>query len=62
MEEPTFTDYVALIFTLFDRFVQANPTWDSQRFTYRQREMMVFFMLMQQRFQGAATMADDPSE
>lgn len=49
MEEPTFTDYVTLIFNLFDRFVQANPTWDSQRFTYTQREMMVFFMLMQQR-------------
>jgi len=49
MEEPTFTDYVTLIFNLFDRFVQANPTWESQRFTYTQREMMVFFMLMQQR-------------
>jgi hypothetical protein len=49
MEEPTFTDYVTLIFTLFDRFVQANPSWDSQRFTYKQREMIVFFMLMQQR-------------
>jgi len=49
MEEPTFTDYVSLIFNLFDRFVQANPTWDSQRFTYTQREMIVFFMLMQQR-------------
>jgi hypothetical protein len=49
MEVPTFTDYVTLIFTLFDRFVQAHPTWDSQRFTYAQREMMVFFMMMQQR-------------
>jgi hypothetical protein len=49
MEEPTFTDYVTLIFTLFDRFVQANPAWDSQRFTYKQREMIVFFMVMQQR-------------
>lgn len=49
MEEPTFTDYVTLIFNLFDRFVQANPMWDSQRFTYTQRAMIVFFMLMQQR-------------
>jgi hypothetical protein len=49
MEEPTFTDYVALIFNLFERFVQANPLWASQRFTYPQREMIVFFMMMQQR-------------
>lgn len=27
MEEPTFTAYVTLIFTLFDRFIQAHPTW-----------------------------------
>lgn len=49
MEEPTFTDYVSLIFTLFDRFVQANPTWVSRRFIYQHREMIVFFILMQQR-------------
>ena len=49
MEAPTFTDYVALIFNLFERFVQANPMWASQRFTYQQREMIVFFMIMQQR-------------
>jgi hypothetical protein len=49
MEEPTFTDYVTLIFNLFDRFVQGEPSWTSQRFTYMHREMIVFFMLMQQR-------------
>lgn len=49
MEEPTFADYVALIFNLFERFIQANPIWASQRFTYQQREMIVFFMIMQQR-------------
>lgn len=49
MEAPTFTDYVTLIFTLFDRFVQAHPVWDSPRLTYPPRAMIVFFMLMQQR-------------
>ena len=52
MEEPTFADYVTLIFTLFDRFVQACGTevdWYSDRYEYTHRTMIVFFMMMQQR-------------
>lgn len=51
MDQPTLADYAHLIFTLFDRFVQTNPV--GLRYqnlcTYRYREMIIFFMLLQFR-------------
>lgn len=51
MEKPTLTDYVHLIITLFDKFVQTNPVaLKYQKLcTYKCREMILFFMLMQFR-------------
>lgn len=52
MEKPTFTDYVTLIFTLFDRFVQARGSeldWYSDRYDYPHKTLIVFFVMMQQR-------------
>lgn len=51
MVQPTLTDYAHLIFTLFDKFVQTNPVVLQYQnlCTYKYREMIVFFMLMQYR-------------
>lgn len=51
MEKPTLTDYAHLIFTLFDQFVQTNPVVLRYQnlCTYKYREMIIFFMLMQFR-------------
>lgn len=52
MDEPTFTDYVTLIFNLFDRFLQERKSelnWYSERYWYEHKTMIVFFMMMQQR-------------
>lgn len=52
METPTLTDYVTLIFTLFERFVQeygAELDWNSDRYDYPHQTLIVFFMMMQQR-------------
>ena len=52
MEEPTFTDYVTLIFNLFERFVQTcqmELDWYSGRYDYEHKSLMVFFVMMQQR-------------
>lgn len=52
MEKPTCTDYVTLIFNLFERFIQACRSelgWYSGRYDYEHRTLIVFFMMMQQR-------------
>jgi hypothetical protein len=51
MEHPTLANYADLIFTLFDKFVHTNPIVlrNQNLCTYKYREMIVFFMLMQFR-------------
>jgi len=51
MERPTLTDYADLIITLFDQFIQTNPVVLQYQnlCTYKYREMIIFFMLMQFR-------------
>lgn len=51
MERPTLTDYAHLIITLFDKFVQTNPVVLKYQnlCTYKYREMILFFMIMQFR-------------
>ncbi len=51
MEKPTLTDYAHLIITLFDQFIQTNPVILQYQnlCTYKYREMIIFFMLMQFR-------------
>lgn len=52
MEEPIFTDYVTLIFNLFERFVQAcgsEMDWNSDRYDYEHKTLIVFFAIMQYR-------------
>lgn len=49
MEKPTLTDYVNVICTLFNEFVQVEPAYESKLYTYSQRMMLVFFVLMQYR-------------
>jgi hypothetical protein len=53
MEKPTFTDYVTLIFNLFERFVQehgAEMDWYSDRYDYEHKTLIVFFAMMQYRW------------
>lgn len=49
MEKPTLADYVNVICTLFDQFVQVEPQYESKLYTYSNRMMLVFFVLMQSR-------------
>lgn len=51
MKRPTLTDYAQLIITLFDQFIQTRPVvlQYQNRCTYKYREMLIFFMLMQFR-------------
>ena len=51
MDQPTLTDYAHLIITLFDKFVQTNPVVLKYQnlCTYKYREMILFFMIMQFR-------------
>ncbi len=49
MVKPTFADYVKLLYTLFDEFVQAQ-TSDAHRghpFVYQHKDLIVFFVIMQ---------------
>ena len=49
MGTPTLADYVALLFTLFERFWQhdlARPH-RGRPFVYQQKALLVFFLLMQ---------------
>ncbi len=49
MVEPTFADYVQLVYTLFDHFVQqqAAQAHPGHPFVYKHRSMIVFFVIMQ---------------
>jgi hypothetical protein len=49
MKEPTITDYVELIHTLFDRFAQAQRATPKQGrpYIYKNKPLLVFFTLMQ---------------
>ena len=51
MDQPTLTDYAHLMITLFDKFVQTNPVVLKYQnlCTYKYREMILFFMMMQFR-------------
>lgn len=51
MVQPTLTDYAHLIITLFDKFVQTNPVVlkFQNLCTFKYREMILFFMIMQFR-------------
>lgn len=51
MVQPTLIDYAHLIITLFDKFVQTHPVLLRYQnlCTYKYREMIIFFMLMQFR-------------
>ena len=48
---PTFADYVQLLWTLFERFVQQQDTYARRGhpFVYQHQPLIVFFMLMHQR-------------
>ncbi len=51
MVTPTFADYVQLLFTLFERFMQ-QPAAQAHRghpFVYLHKALIVFFIVMQQR-------------
>jgi hypothetical protein len=51
MDQPTFTDYVALIYNLFDEFVQQSDacTKRGRPYVYGNQVLIVFFMVMQYR-------------
>jgi len=49
MEKPTLTDYVHVICTLFNKFVQVEPQYESKRYSYSNQRMLIFFVLMQYR-------------
>jgi hypothetical protein len=49
MDKPTLTDYVNVICTLFRKFAQVEPEYESKLYTYSQQMMVVFFVLMQYR-------------
>ena len=49
MVEPSFADYVRLVYTLFERFLQQQtaPTRRGHPFVYQHKVLIVFFMIMQ---------------
>ncbi len=49
MVKPTFTDYVKLLYTLFDEFLQqwAAPSHHGHPFVYQHQVLIVFFIIMQ---------------
>jgi hypothetical protein len=49
MSNPSMTDYVHVLCTLFDRFVQAHPTYESALYTYSNQRMIVLFTILQFR-------------
>jgi hypothetical protein len=49
MSNPQLTDYVHILCTLFERFVQAHPSYESRLYTYDNQRMVVLFVMMQFR-------------
>jgi len=49
MAAPTMDDYVKLICTLFERFVQEQPEHESKQLTYSNQQMIVLFTFLQYR-------------
>jgi hypothetical protein len=49
MNNPNLTDYVHVLCTLFERFVQAYPGYESQLYTYSNQRMIVLFTILQFR-------------
>jgi hypothetical protein len=49
MNNPKMADYVHILCTLFERFVQAQPSYESQLYTYDNQRMVVLFVMMQFR-------------
>jgi hypothetical protein len=49
MSNPKLTDYVHMLCTLFDRFVQAYPSYESRLYTYDNQKMIVLFVIFQLR-------------
>ena len=47
MEKPTLTDYIELIYTLFDRFIQeTDGEIENGHYDYKHKWLIVFFMMM----------------
>ena len=49
MSNPNLTDYVHTLCTLFERFVQAYPAYESQLYRYSNQKMIVLFTMLQFR-------------
>lgn len=49
MNNPKLTDYVSILCTLFERFVQTYPDYENQMYTYSNQKMIVLFTLLQFR-------------
>jgi hypothetical protein len=49
MSNPQLTDYVHILCTLFERFVQAHPSYESRLYTYNNQRLVVLFVIMQFR-------------
>jgi hypothetical protein len=49
MNDPESADYVKVLCTLFERFVQTHPLYESRLYTYTNQRMIVLFILFQFR-------------
>lgn len=49
MNNPKLTDYVHMLCTLFERFVQAHPNYESRLYTYENQKLIVLFVIFQLR-------------
>lgn len=49
MNNPKMADYVHILCTLFERFVQAQPSYESRLHTYNNQRMVVLFVILQFR-------------
>ena len=49
MNNPKLADYVDMLCTLFERFVQVEPSYESRLYTYDNQRMVVLFVILQYR-------------
>lgn len=49
MNNPKMADYVHILCTLFERFVQTQPSYESGLYTYNNQRMVVLFVILQFR-------------